>query len=41
MLALTHRPHAPWHLVPADNKRHARLEILKISCKQIAAALEV
>lgn len=40
MLALTHRPHAPWHLVPADNKRHARLEVLKISCKQIAAALE-
>jgi len=40
MLALTHRPRAPWHLVPADNKRFARLEVLKISCKQIAAALE-
>jgi polyphosphate:AMP phosphotransferase len=40
MLALTDRPTAPWHLVPADNKRFARLEILKTSCKQIAAALE-
>lgn len=39
MLALTHRPGAPWHLVPADNKRFARLEILKTSCKRIAAAL--
>ena len=40
MLALTDRPAAPWHLVPADNKRFARLEILKASCKQIATALE-
>ena len=39
MLALTNRPAAPWHLVPADNKRFARLEILKVSCDQIAAAL--
>lgn len=40
MLALTDRPNAPWHLIPADNKRFARLEILKISCQQIGAALE-
>lgn len=40
MLALTDRPNAPWHLVPADNKRFARLQILKTSCRQIAAALE-
>jgi polyphosphate:AMP phosphotransferase len=40
MLALTHRADAPWHLVPANNKRFARLQVLKISCKQIAAALE-
>lgn len=40
MLALTDRPQAPWHLIPANNKRFARLEILKTSCKQIAAALE-
>lgn len=40
MLALTSRPRAPWHLVPANNKRYARLDILKTSCKAIAAALE-
>lgn len=39
MLALTSQRHAPWHLVAANNKRFARLEILKVSCEQIAAAL--
>jgi polyphosphate:AMP phosphotransferase len=39
MLALTHRPHSPWHLVPANNKRFARLDILKLSCRQIDAAV--
>jgi AMP-polyphosphate phosphotransferase len=39
MLAFTDGKNAPWHLVPADNKRFARLEILKASCKQIAAAI--
>jgi polyphosphate:AMP phosphotransferase len=39
MLALTHRPLAPWQLVPAENKRHARLQVLKLSCRQIESAL--
>jgi polyphosphate:AMP phosphotransferase len=39
MLALTDKPAAPWHLIAADNKRFARLEVLKLSCKQITAAL--
>lgn len=39
MLALTGQRHAPWHLVAANNKRFARLQILKLSCEQIAAAL--
>jgi AMP-polyphosphate phosphotransferase len=39
MLALTSSRPAPWHLVPANNKRHARLEILKTSCRQIETAL--
>jgi len=39
MLALTHRPTAPWHLIPAEDKRHARLEVLARSAKQIEAAL--
>jgi len=40
MLALTAAPAAPWHLIPANNKRHARLAIIKESCRQIEAALE-
>jgi AMP-polyphosphate phosphotransferase len=39
MIALTSTRHAPWHLVAANNKRHARLEIIKTSCRQIEAAL--
>lgn len=39
MLALTSKPNAPWHLIAANNKRFARLEILKASCEQIDAAL--
>ncbi|MFT3783223.1 MAG: polyphosphate:AMP phosphotransferase [Nibricoccus sp.] len=39
MLALTDRTDAPWHLVPADNKRFARLEVLKTASKQIEASL--
>jgi len=39
MIALTSSRHAPWHLVAANNKRHARLEIIKTSCRQIETAL--
>lgn len=39
MIALTGTPAAPWHLIPADNKRHARLQILKTACKDIEKAL--
>jgi polyphosphate:AMP phosphotransferase len=39
MIALTSTRHAPWHLVAANNKRHARLEIIKVSCRQIETAL--
>jgi len=39
MLALTDRAQAPWHLVPADNKRFARLEVLRSASRQIEAAL--
>jgi polyphosphate kinase 2 (PPK2 family) len=41
MLALTDPPAAPWHLVPADNKRYARLEVLRSASRQIEAALEL
>jgi polyphosphate:AMP phosphotransferase len=39
MLSLTSTRPAPWHLVAANNKRHARLEIIKTSCRQIETAL--
>jgi len=29
MLDRTHQPSAPWHLVPANDKHHARLEVLR------------
>lgn len=40
MLALTDTPSAPWHLIPANNKRHARLQILKTAAKAIEDALD-
>jgi AMP-polyphosphate phosphotransferase len=39
MLALTDRPGAPWNLVPADNKRFARLEVLRSASRQIDQVL--
>lgn len=41
MLALTDRPAAAWHLVPANNKRFARLQVLKFACHEIEAALDM
>lgn len=39
MLALTDKAGAPWHLVPADNKRYARLEVLRSASRQLEAVL--
>jgi polyphosphate:AMP phosphotransferase len=39
MLALTDRANAPWQVVPADNKRFARLEVLRSASRAIEAAL--
>jgi polyphosphate:AMP phosphotransferase len=39
MLALTNTPHAPWHVIPADDKRHARLAVLRHLCERVEAAL--
>lgn len=39
MLALTDNAFAPWHLIPANNKRYARLEVLRQAAKGINAAL--
>ena len=29
MIEATHTPEAPWYIVPADNKRHARLNLIR------------
>jgi polyphosphate:AMP phosphotransferase len=41
MLMLTDNAFAPWHLVPADNKRFARLDILRLATKRIQTALDL
>ena len=40
MIALTNTSHAPWTVVPADDKRRARLEVLQALCERIEAALD-
>ena len=40
MLALTDTEHAPWHLIPANDKRFARLQVLRTACRAIQTALE-
>jgi len=39
MLALTDKANAPWHLIPADNKRYARLEVLRSASRAIELAM--
>lgn len=40
MIALTDSRHAPWTVVPADDKRRARLEVLQVLCERVEAALD-
>jgi polyphosphate:AMP phosphotransferase len=40
MLALTDTKFAPWALVPADDKRRARLQVLEALCDRVEAALD-
>jgi polyphosphate:AMP phosphotransferase len=40
MIALTNTRHAPWVVVPADDKRRARLEVLRRLCERLEAGLE-
>lgn len=39
MVAHTSTADAPWHIVPAENKRYARVEVLKILCQRLREAL--
>lgn len=40
MVALTNTKFAPWHIIPANDKRFARLKILEVTCDEIRRALE-
>jgi polyphosphate:AMP phosphotransferase len=40
MLALTDTANAPWNLIPANDKRYARLQVLRTACRAIQTALE-
>ncbi len=40
MIARTSTEHAPWTIVAADNKRHARLKVLRTACEAIQNALD-
>jgi polyphosphate:AMP phosphotransferase len=40
MVARTHTTHAPWAIIPADDKRHARLAVLRTLCDRIETALD-
>ena len=39
MLALTSTPNAPWILVAANDKRYARVQILRSLCDRLEQAL--
>lgn len=39
MVSRTDTPHAPWHLVAANDKRHARIEVLKVFCRAVQEKL--
>jgi polyphosphate kinase 2 (PPK2 family) len=39
MIDRTSTVDAPWHLVSAEDKRHARVTVLKTLCKRLKAAL--
>lgn len=39
MLEHTSTPEAPWHLVSSENKRYARVEVLKILCQRLREEL--
>lgn len=41
MLAKTHRPEAPWHVVPAENKKFARIRIIETLCERLSEGLDL
>ena len=41
MLRLTSTEYAPWHVVPSDDKRYARIKALKIINGALEKRLEI
>jgi polyphosphate kinase 2 (PPK2 family) len=39
MVARTSTRHAPWHLIPANDKNFARVEVLRIAADALVSAL--
>jgi polyphosphate kinase 2 (PPK2 family) len=39
MISMTHRPQAPWFIIDADNKKRARLAVLRATCEEIERKL--
>ena len=37
----THKPNAPWHIIPANDKYFARTEVLRIFCDRIENELNI
>jgi polyphosphate:AMP phosphotransferase len=40
MLGFTNTVHAPWYVIPADDKRYARLAVLRRLCERIESVLD-
>jgi polyphosphate:AMP phosphotransferase len=40
MIARTDTPHAPWHVIPGNDKRHARIMVLKAVCRALSDRLD-
>ncbi len=40
MVAATDRPQAPWSLIPAEQKKHARIAVLEQVCRRLQEALD-
>ena len=41
MLRATSTPHAPWHAIPANSKKYARVEALKIIAKRLSSGVDL
>ena len=39
MVARTDQPHSPWHLIPADSKRYARVKVLETVIEEIESGM--